>query len=269
MHSIPRIYFKMPVITTYFVVIPVFWLLFVLIYEPLGMEEFLGVGKDLYSLNLIITTCILLVVMTLSRMLMFILRRVMDLSWPEYILWMMLEVVIAGLMFSIPLGIGWSGVKPYFSVMIRCVASLAAVIIYPELLITLVAQLVVMASRRTIPEPDDKTLIRFLDSEKRLKLIVSSEQVLYVQAEENYVHIFHIDNGKVKDFSLRSSMRALEEMLPKYGLVRCHRSYFVNPSHVVLVKKDSNGFALAQLDRDSVSPVPVSKRYYDATVQLL
>ena len=83
------------------------------------------------------------------------------------------------------------------------------------------------------------------------------------------MHIVHLDNGRVKDFTLRSSMRALEDLLSRHGLVRCHRSYLVNASHVDLVKKDVNGFALAQLDQEGTRPIPVSKRYYEALTALL
>ena len=64
-------------------------------------------------------------------------------------------------------------------------------------------------------------------------------------------------------------MRALEESLARHGLVRCHRSFFINASHVDLLRKDANGYALAQLDKDGVKPIPVSRRYYDAVIALL
>ena len=54
-----------------------------------------------------------------------------------------------------------------------------------------------------------------------------------------------------------------------HGLVRCHRSYFVNPAHVELLKKDASGYALAQLDCEGAKNIPVSKKYYDALVSLL
>ena len=41
--------------------------------------------------------------------------------------------------------------------------------------------------------------IRFHDEQKRLRLVVSSEAVLYIEAEENYVHIIHLDGGKRRD----------------------------------------------------------------------
>ena len=80
---------------------------------------------------------------------------------------------------------------------------------------------------------------------------------------------YKIENGRLRKFTLRSSMRALEEQLQSHGLVRCHRSYFVNPARVKMVKKDAGGYALASLDREGVEPVPVSKRYYEALSALL
>ena len=269
MKTISRIFYSMPANCLFFVLVPLFYFLFVLTYDPFDISDFLAVGKERFTLNLILTTLILLGVLTLSRMLLFILRRIIDLNWSLYIVWCVGEVVFAGLMFSILLGIGWAGVHPYLWVMTRCILILVGILVFPYAIISMAVQLYVLNKRAKGPVVDEKTLIRFHDEQKRLKLIVSSEAVLYIEAEENYVHIVHLDNGRVKDFPLRSSMRALEEMLSRHGLVRCHRSYFINAAHVDLVRKDANGFALAQLDWDGLKPIPVSKRYYESVTALL
>ena len=269
MKTISRVFYSMPANCLFFVVVPIFYFLFVLAYDPFGISDFLAVGKERYTLNLILTSIILLGVLTLSRMLLFILRRIIDLNWSLYIVWCVGEVVFAGLMFSILLGIGWAGVHPYLWVMSRCILLLAGILVFPYAIISMAVQLFVLNKRSKGPAVDEKTLIRFHDDQKRLKLIVSSEAVLYIEAEENYVHIVHLDNGRVKDFTLRSSMRALEEMLARHGLVRCHRSYFINAAHVDLVRKDASGFALAQLDWEGIKPIPVSKRYYESVTALL
>ena len=269
MKTISRIFYSMPANCLFFVLVPLFYFLFVLTYDPFDISDFLAVGKERFTLNLILTTLILLGVLTLSRMLLFILRRIIDLNWSLYTVWCVGEVVFAGLMFSILLGIGWAGVHPYLWVMTRCILILVGILVFPYAIISMAVQLYVLNKRAKGPVVDEKTLIRFHDEQKRLKLIVSSEAVLYIEAEENYVHIVHLDNGRVKDFPLRSSMRALEEMLSRHGLVRCHRSYFINAAHVDLVRKDANGFALAQLDWDGLKPIPVSKRYYESVTALL
>ncbi len=269
METIARTFYKMPVTLMFFVAVPIFYFLFVLAYKPFDMEVFLAVGQGRYALHLIVSTLIVFGVMLFSRMLLFLLRRVLDLNWPLYVLWCFGEVILCGLFLSIPMGIGWSE-RPYFTVMSLCILYMAGILVFPLSLITMAVQLHVLGKRADLaPAVDEKTLIRFYDEQKRLKLVVASDAVLYIEAEENYVHIVHLDNGKVKDFELRSSMRALEEVLQRHGLVRCHRSFFVNSAHVELLKKDVNGYALAQLDQEKVKNIPVSKKYYDSIVTLL
>lgn len=269
MKTIARTFYKMPVTVMFFVAVPIFYFLFVLAYKPFDMEVFLAVGQGRYALQLIVSTLIVFGVMLFSRMLLFLLRRVLDLNWPLYVLWCFGEVILCGLFLSIPMGIGWSE-RPYFTVMSLCILYMAGILVFPLSLITMAVQLHILGKRADLaPAVDEKTLIRFYDEQKRLKLVVASDAVLYIEAEENYVHIVHLDNGKVKDFELRSSMRALEEVLQRHGLVRCHRSFFVNSAHVELLKKDVNGYALAQLDQEKVKNIPVSKKYYDSIVTLL
>lgn len=270
MKAISRTFYSMPAHLLYFLVIPVFFFLFVLAYKPFDIEEFLSVGRDQYTLNVIVTTLIIFGTMVLSRMLMFILRKHIDMNWPLFILWCCMEVVFAGMMTSILVSVGWHGAIPYFTVMAKCLLYILAIVIIPYAIITMAIQLYVLDKRaQKAPFVDDKTLIRFYDNQKRLKLVLASSSVLYIEAEENYVHIVHLDNGQVKDFTLRSSMVALEDVLAKHGLVRCHRSFFVNPIHVDLVRKDEIGYALAVLNREGLKSVPVSRRYYESLTAIL
>ena len=269
MKTISRVFYRMSANILFFTVVPLFYFLFTLLYKPFEITEFLAAGKGYFTVNLVFTTLILVGVISISRMLLYILRHVIDLNWTLYIIWCLGEVVATGLFWSILLGIEWAPAMPYFSVMSTGIVYLAAITVFPYALLTMAIQLQVLGNAKQTPPVDEKTLVRFHDDQKRLKFIISSPAILYIEAEDNYVHIVHLDNGRVKDFTLRSSMRALEEALAKHGLVRCHRSFFVNPNHVDLVKKDINGYALAQLDRDGLDPVPVSRKYYESLSSLL
>ena len=270
MKAIARTYYSIPATVLFITVVPIFYFLFVLAYKPFDIEYFLNAGGEKYTLNLIISTLIVLGVVVFSRILLFLLRRVIDLNWSLYTLWCVGEVVLSGLFLSIPLGIGWAGTDPYFSTMSLCILYIAGILVFPQAILSMAIQLYVLSRRaEQAPLVDERKLLRFYDEQKRLKFIVSADSVLYIESDENYVHIVHLDNGRVKSFNLRSSMRALEEILRRHGLVRCHRSYFVNAAHVELLKKDASGYALAQLDREGVKPIPVSKRYYQAITALL
>lgn len=267
MKTVSQTFYKMPVNTMFIVCVPLFYFLFILAYNPFDVGAFFSVGAG-FNLNLIVGMLIVLGVMSLSRMLMFLLRRNLSLNWPLYVLWCFGEVILSGLFLSIPMGIGWAGVRPYFSVMSLCVLYNAGILVFPLSILSMAVQLYVL-NQPAEAALEDKSLIRFHDSEKRLKLVVSADNVLYIEAEDNYVHVVHLDGGSIRDFELRSSMRALEELLLRHGLVRCHRSFFLNASHVTLLKKDAGGYAVAQLDQEGAKPIPVSKRYYQVITALL
>ena len=92
---------------------------------------------------------------------------------------------------------------------------------------------------------------------------------MFIKSEDNYVQIHYLDQGRTKKFVLRSSMRALEDTLSKHGLVRCHRSYFINPSFIRIVHRDSAGLIVAELNKDGYESIPISRKFQDAITKLL
>ena len=262
MKRLPNTFFHMRVNCMFFLIIPLFYFLFILAYSPFDIEQFYGCGRDRYAFNLIITTLIVLGTVTLSRMLMFILRRVLQLNWPLYILWCTGEVVVAGMMTSLLVALSWGGALPYFQVMSKCLLYMAGILVFPYAILTMAVQMHVLS----LPEPqvDDNALVRFHDETGRLKFISAAENILYIEAEENYVHIHHLQAGKEKDLTLRSSMHALEETLSRHGILRCHRSFFINPAHITILRKDSStGYAFAELDNRTSKNIPVSKTGFE------
>ena len=93
--------------------------------------------------------------------------------------------------------------------------------------------------------------------------------MIFVRSEENYVQIHYLDNDKAKKFVLRSSMKALEDNLSKKGLVRCHRSYFINPSCIKMVHRDESGQIVAELNQDGFDSIPISRKYQNEITRLL
>ena len=98
--------------------------------------------------------------------------------------------------------------------------------------------------------------------------MVACDAVLYVQSDENYLKICYLEYGEMKFYSLRNTMKRVEETCLKGGLVRCHRSYFVNSARVQALQKDKE-FTYAVLDVPNAHRVPVSKNYYDSLAALL
>lgn len=262
MAHIDRRFYKAPGHVIHFLTVPVFTLLCILLADPYDLHSWMDMGKGMFTMNLSITFAIMIASITITRMIILTLRKVMRMTWGVYILWCTGEIVLTCLFLSIYFAVIMRYQMTYFPLMLYILLSMGSLMTVPYAIITLSLQLYCKSHKK--PEAVKEDLVRFLDDNKKLRLIITKESVLYISAEENYVKICYSDSGKIKSHTLRSSMRALEAMLNSHGLVRCHRSYFINPARIRLVRKDSSGYALAELDIDGLEPIPVSKKYSQA-----
>ena len=110
--------------------------------------------------------------------------------------------------------------------------------------------------------------IRFMDERGNVRLIVAQASILYIQSDENYLRIYYLDEGRITSYLLRSSMKRIEDLCAKNGLIRCHRSYFVNKNRVEVLQKEKD-FTYAILDVPNTARIPVSKNYYDQIAAIL
>ncbi len=78
-----------------------------------------------------------------------------------------------------------------------------------------------------------------------------------------------MEGERPKEYSLRQSMRGIEDLMEKHSIIRCQRSYFVNPRHVTVLRRDKEGMIQAELDITGSRPVPVSPKYYEELSKML
>lgn len=58
-------------------------------------------------------------------------------------------------------------------------------------------------------------------------------------------------------------MKKIDESLSFSGLIRCHRSYFVNPNRINALRKDKDNMIFAELNDKANTSIPISKKYYE------
>jgi hypothetical protein len=96
-------------------------------------------------------------------------------------------------------------------------------------------------------------------------LSMSANDLLYIQAADNYVEVHHHSEGRVERSILRGTLKQMEGQLSGKGnIFRCHKSYLVNLDHVVRVSGNAQGFRLHLAPGDE--GVPVS-RQHNATIR--
>ena len=249
-------------------VIPVFALVFTIYYRPFGTETLLELGGKTFTFNATILFCIILVSTTITRCWLFLIGKFKNITVPAYLLWSFAEILVASLFCSLYIVLISGGELLYFEVAGMCYVTMLAVCVYPYGFLWLSFELYTRNTEEPHPV-DDSSLLRFYDEYKKLKLVIAPEAVMYIKSEENYVQIHYLDNNRSRKFSLRSSMRALENELSKFGLVRCHRSYFINPRFIKIVHRDPAGLIVAELKQDGHESIPVSRKYHDSIIRLL
>ncbi|MBR1515967.1 MAG: LytTR family transcriptional regulator [Paludibacteraceae bacterium] len=268
--KISPIFTRIKCLLYYVIGIPAFFLIFTTLYRPMRVYDLfnmVAVKPDgLFSFNVTIVSCILLGVMAISRTLMAITYHRSRMTRMSWWLWQVAELVGMSLFVSLYLTLMYKGQYTYYGMAGISMGVLVMTLVYPYTILYLIWS--AMAAKEEAPVEDD-SLMRFRDQQKQVKLIIASAAVLYIEAKDNYVIIKYKDGDIVKEYTLRSSMVALQELMHKHGLVRCQRSYYINPAHVKVLRKDKEGIITAELTTPNLKAIPVSPRYYDALANLL
>ena len=254
----------------HFAGVPLVFLAMILLYRPERTAELLDMGSGWFDFNIVILFCILLVLLVITRFSLFFLKdQIKGFSGLSYAGWCVGEILIFNAFAAMYLCLMYRGQIPYFPMLARCVLYFGEILFWPYLVIGLYLRLeeAVEAANAKPVEEDD--MVRFQDENQKLKLAVTAQSLLFIEAKENYVNVVYLDGTTIRKYLLRSSMKRLEEMLRTHGLRRCQRAYYVNPVHITVLRKDSDGFYFADLDVAGCPPIPVSKTYYDEIASLL
>ena len=245
-----------------------FVLLFTIYYRPYDTFQFLEMKNVSFTFNVTMMFCIVLLSVSVTRVWLYILSKFKTLTKPLYLMWCVGEILVASAFCSLYFVLVSEEPLSFFEVSGFTFARLLSTALYPYAFLWLGFELYARNNEAS-PATDENSLIRFHDEYKKLRMVIAPEAVAFIKSEDNYVQIHYLDKGRPKKFILRSSMRALEETLEKHGLVRCHRSYFINPSFIRIVHRDESGLIVADLNQDGYESIPISRKYQDAITKLL
>lgn len=265
MSSISKIFRRFIPQLLHVIVLPIFFFAFMLIYRPFSSTEFFG--GEWFGVHLTIVSCIVLLSIILTRLLYYFLP--LKLNYTLYAFWCLAEIIFTAFFMGLYIWLVRHQPMPYFECFTVSFQFLSLTLVFPYIVMALSLRLYEYQNKSSEPEANTLQRMRFYDDRHNLKIVLMAEAVLYITAEENYVNIFYTENGKARNYVLRSSMKALDELCQDNGLIRCHRSFYVNPSHVKVLRKDKEGVVYAELDEKDMMHIPVSKKYYDRLSELL
>ena len=244
----------------WYILLPAYFFFFmVAVYRPFEMEQALDMGRGLFYFNTTMLMCIIVVTLLLLRLLFWGIFRNSQRNWLGYFFWCFGEITVINYFMALYLCLMGGAVTPYFTQVAICLQYSFLILFYPYFGITVVCALISSGS-----EPEEevaKDHIRFVDSNNQVRIVLAAKSILFIRAEDNYVKIHYLDNGKMKDYLLRATMNSIAPLVEPHGLFRCQRSWFVNLSHIVALRKDPDDMYTVELDTDGIS-IPVSRALY-------
>lgn len=256
----------------------IFSMVFVNIYTPFEFSTWFNSSSD--TLNFLYSSCTILggmVVLIVSRIIMYFVNKRELISMLSYVLWLAAEILVIVMLYTLVNKLLLHDQRDAYIIFRRALTFVPAILAIPYLVSYLYLGLrskdatinkLIEEGHTTgqaLQHSVDDT-ITFNDENGKARLTIKSSGILYVGANDNYVNVYYLDNDKVGYTMLRNNLKTLENQLDAYGIVRCHRSYMVNLHRVTIISREKDGM-YATLDSNAVSRIPISKSYSEEVMR--
>lgn len=264
-HKIPAYIYGKSNIVRLVLLTALFALVFINIYKPFSSSNWYPVSEFKFFVfsSLIILTGVLVVV--ISRIVMYYWGRKHDISVGGYSLWIILEIFFMSLFYTI-YTLVLNPEREYLSVFKESAINTSLVLLLPYSALHLYFSYQEKERQLRLLEKDRAeaanklSVFSFYDEKHELRLSVKRTNLLYIESADNYVCIWYLNKGVLTKFMLRNSLKAIEESLAETNVLRCHRSYMVNFDQVKVIRREKDGVYL-ELGVEMVPDIPISKTY--------
>lgn len=250
-----------------------FALVFINIYAPFGADKWFNVTRwefFFYS-SLTILTGVLVVV--ISRIIMYYRAKKQPILLWGYLVWIMVEVFAMSLFYTLFEIIVLKDARFMMDIFEASAKNTALVLLLPYSVLWLYfswADKKKALEQLTENQPTDnsaKSRIPFNDEKGELRFSVMHNDFLYLESADNYVNIYYLNKDKIARYTLRNTIKRLEENFKGTGIIRCHRSFMVNFDKVKVLRKEKDELVL-ELDVPNGLNLPVSKTYVESVMEV-
>ncbi|MBQ6083598.1 MAG: LytTR family transcriptional regulator [Bacteroidales bacterium] len=259
----------------------VYSLVFINVFKPFNSETWIPNNSSTnYIMYSSIMVLVGMVVISLSRVIMNYIVKKVQLTFPDYIIWLISDAVVLSIFYVfIAYKVGFVGNylkdnpdmslwEAIFDIFRKATANTVWMLLIPYTisLLFLDNQYTKNRLKELGNRAFESNIIHLKDEKGEIRLSINIENILYAESADNYVIVKYINNDTIVDFLLRTNLKKLSEDLRDTPLQRCHRSYMINMLHVTSLKKDQTEFTI-QFDTTSIKDITVSKSYQEAVME--
>ena len=255
-----------------------FALIFLNLYIPFSDTAWFGLGNSQTFLITAGFAFISILILVISRAVMYHTSRLWEFTYLGYVLWCIMEVLLICAFYTfVTVDVVRSDGGGWIRVFARALLYGSISLIIPYILTGM--YFTIMEKNRTIRlmnSPDvvsdeqvsskSEGKITLFDNSGALRLSVRTSNLYYIESDDNYIKVWYMDSGgELKTYMMRCRLKTVEQSFQDTSLVRCHRKYIVNLDRVKVLRREKDTYYL-ELDCDSIPPLSVSKTYTGAVL---
>ncbi len=238
---------------------------FILLYHPFGSQAWFDLDSGRFAFFSGALVALGMAVVIISRVIMTQIRKWRTITFAGYALMIFIEIVAMTGFFMMIQKVFLKDPRFWFEIYYLAIQNASLILLIPYLISLLYfawedkkANLdKLMQEREGYIGP---RFVPFHDENGELRVTLNLDDLLYLEASENYVVIHHLNNRQPDRTLLRNSMKRLEQNLSAFPVTRCHRSYMVNIEKIRMAKKIPSGYVLVMNSTNAVQ-IPVSETY--------
>lgn len=253
-----------------------FAVVFLNIYIPFSDTAWFGLGNSITFIHTVIFITMSILILILSRILMYRSKKIFELTYLTYTIWCIVEIMmICGFYTALTLDMSLPYEESQWKTFVRALLYGVIALGIPYLIAGMYFAIIdknntikLMSYENVVTDepikPDTKMQkITLFDNSGALKLSLNPDNLYYIESDDNYIKVWYTDSrGDLKQYMLRCRLKTVEESFKGSGLVRCNRKYIVNINKVAMLRKESEGYVL-DLANETIPPLPVTKTYTD------
>ncbi|MDR2927323.1 MAG: LytTR family transcriptional regulator [Cytophagaceae bacterium] len=248
----------------------VFAYAFINLYKPFGADQWYDVTHGVFSLASGILVLSGMLVVLASRLIMFAVKRRHTVTVIYYITMIAGEILFMAILYALIEKLALHDIRPFAVLVYNAVQNTSSILLIPYLISLLFfawQEKKMMLEKMNRQLNNNASFIPFKDVRGILRITLKTADVIFLQANDNYVTIYCETDGKAKSYLLRNTLKQLEQELKDFPLLRCHRSFTVNINHVKMMKSEKGSVQLF-MDNLCTHTIPVSRSYADSVTKL-
>lgn len=250
-----------------------FALMFLNAYIPFSTTAWFRLERSIFFLFTAGFVFISMLILIASRILMYRTKKYFDMTYFVYVLWCFMEVALICLFYTfVTMDVQQPRILTFGQVFFKSLIYGVISLIIPYIIAGMYFAIIdknktirLMNTSGVVTEDPSSAVageqITLFDGKGELKLSVKTDNLYYIESDDNYINVWYTDNkGELQKYMLRCRLKTVEENFKGSSLIRCHRKYIVNASKVKVLRKEHSGYVL-DIENEEIQPIPVTKTY--------